>query len=502
MDMSPNEQLLQLSSVELRRRIGSKEISPVELLEAAIARIAAVNPSVNAICDTIYGRARSEAKAAEKAVRAGERLGPLHGLPTGIKDLHDAEGLLTTQGSPLYRDHVAQRDCTMVANVRKAGAIVVAKTNVPEFGAGANTRNPVWGATGNPFDPALNAGGSSGGSAAALACDMLPVCTGSDTGGSLRIPAAYCGVVGLRPSPGVVPMEFRPLGWTPIRVLGPMGRSVADTRQLFAAQVGMDDGEPLAFDLAPERIAAGHPADLGSLRVAWTEDFGLCPVTSEIRSLMRERVGAMRHLFGACDEVRFDFGDADRCFDVVRAMNFVAGYHAAYTKDPSSLGPNVRTNYEMGAAMSLADAAWAHAEQTRIFRRFQATFRDYDLVISPTTPVSPRPWTELYLPEVDGKPLRNYYHWLALTYFITLVTNPAISLPCGRDHAGMPFGLQVTGRFRGDLELLAAAEAMEEAFARIPELVRPRPQLDRLATSSVDLESLVTHPPRGPQRAS
>ena len=200
--MTKNDELLALSSVELRRRIGTKEISPVELMEAAIARMQALNPAVNAICDTVHTRARHEAKAAEKAARDGEPLGSLHGLPTGIKDLHDAEGLLTTHGSPLYRDHRPARDCAMVANVRKAGAIVVAKTNVPEFGAGANTRNPVWGATGNPFDPRLNAGGSSGGSAVALACDMLPVCTGSDTGGSLRIPAAYCGVVGLRPSPG------------------------------------------------------------------------------------------------------------------------------------------------------------------------------------------------------------------------------------------------------------------------------------------------------------
>lgn len=495
MRMPTNEQLLALSSVELRRHIGTKEISPVELLEAAIARIAALNPSVNAICDTIYDRARSEAKAAEKAARAGDRLGSLHGLPTGIKDLHDAEGLLTTHGSPLYRDHVAPRDCTMVANMRKAGAIVVAKTNVPEFGAGANTRNPVWGATGNPFDPKLNAGGSSGGSAVALACDMLPVCTGSDTGGSLRIPAAYCGVVGMRPSPGVVPMEFRPLGWTPVSVLGPMGRSVGDVRQLFAAQLGMEDGEPLAFPIDRERAAAGRPVDLGSLRVAWTEDFGQCPVTREIRGVMRERIAAMRHLFRACDEVAFDFGEADRCFDVVRALTFVARYHAAYSKDPMSLGPNVRANYEMGAAMSLADAAWGHAEQTRIFRRFQQTFRDYDLVLSPTTPVSPRPWTELYLPEVDGKPLRNYYHWLALTYFITLATNPGISLPCGVDHAGMPFGLQVTGPFHGDLELLDAAEAMEQTFARIPGLARPRPDLGGLAGVTADLKSLVTHPP-------
>jgi len=492
--MSSNDALIALSSVELRRRIGRKEISPVELMEAVIARIVALNPVVNAICATAFSRARIEAKAAERAVRDGEPLGPLHGLPAGIKDLHDAEGLLTTHGSPLYRDHVAAKDCAMVANVRRAGAIVVAKTNVPEFGAGANTRNPVWGTTGNPFDTRLNAGGSSGGSAVALACDMLPVCTGSDTGGSLRIPAAYCGVVGMRPSPGLVPMEFRPLGWTPISVLGPMGRTVADTRLLFAAQIGMSDAEPLAFALDPELVAAGRPADLGRLRVAWTEDFGQCPVSREIRALMRQRIAALRHLFRACDEVTFDFGEADRAFDVIRALGFVARYRAAYSKDPSSLGQSVRANYEMGASLSLGDAAWAHAEQTRIFRRFQATFRDYDLVLSPTTPVSPRPWTELYLAEMEGKILRNYYHWLALTYFVTLTTNPAVSLPCGRDQAGLPFGLQVTGRFRGDLALLSAAEAMEEAFAGIG-LGRPRPDPVKLASMTADLKLPVTHPP-------
>jgi Asp-tRNA(Asn)/Glu-tRNA(Gln) amidotransferase A subunit family amidase len=366
---------------------------------------------------------------------------------------------------------------------------------VPEFGAGANSRNPVWGATGNPFDPRLNAGGSSGGSAVALACDMLPVCTGSDTGGSLRIPAAVCGVVGFRPSPGVVPMDARALGWTPISVLGPMGRDVPDTRLLFSAQVGMDDREPLAFPLDPAAVAARRPADLGSLRVAWTEDFGQAPVGQEIRRVMRERVGAMRHLFRACDEVTLDFGEADRCFDVVRAMNFVTRYQPAYDKDPLSLGPNVRTNYEMAREMSLPDAAWGHAEQTRIFRRFQAVFRDYDLVLSPTLPVTPFPWTQLYLEELEGTRLRNYYHWLALTYYVTLVTNPAISLPCGVDEHAMPFGLQVTGRFHGDLALLDAAESMEEAFARIPALGRPRPDLSKLTKATPELKSIVTHPP-------
>jgi amidase len=493
--MAHQDELLALSSVEMRRRIGSKEISPVELLEAAITRIEALNPAVNAIAATDFARARKIAVSAESAARKGEQLGPLHGLPTGIKDLHETAGLLTTHGSPLYRSYVPAHDAAMVALVRKAGAIIVAKTNTPEFGAGANTRTAVWGATGNPFNPLLNAGGSSGGAAVALACDMLPVCTGSDTGGSLRIPAAMCGVVGFRPSPGVVPADSRQLGWTPISVLGPLGRSVADLRQLFAAQIGMDDREPLAFPLDPAAIARARPVDLGTLRVAFTEDFGQCPVANDIRRVFRSRIAAMRHLFRSCDEVRFDFGEADRCFDVVRAQSYVERYRDAYAKDPASLGPNVRVNYEMAAGMTLADMAWAHAEQTRIFRRFQTTLRDYDIVLSPTTPVSPFPWMQLYVESLEGTRLRNYYHWLALTYVVTLVTNPAISLPCGVDEQGMPFGLQAIGRFRGDGELLDAAQALEEAFARIPELRRPRPDLAKLAKPTVDLKSIVTHPP-------
>lgn len=490
-----SDDLPELPATELRRLIGTRAISPVELLEACISRIERLDPAVNAIAARCFKRARAEARAAEAAVLRGEALGRLHGLPIGIKDLQDTEGLLTTHGSPLYRTHVPQADSAQVALVRRAGAIVVAKTNVPEFGAGANSRNPVWGATGNPFDPDLNAGGSSGGSAVALACDMLPICTGSDTGGSLRIPAAKCGVVGFRPSPGLVPMDGRGLGWTPISVLGPMGRSVADTRLLFAAQVGVDDRDPLSQPVDPERAGSHRPLDLGTLRVAWTTDFGQCPVSSEIRDLMRARMGAMAHLFHRCDEIAFDFGEADRCFDVIRALNFVARYKETYDRDPMLLGPNVRANYQIGATMSLADAAWAHTEQTRIFRKFQQTFRDYDLVVAPTTPVTPFPWTQLYLESLEGVRLRNYYHWLALTYFITLVTNPAISLPCGSDAKGMPFGLQVIGRFRGDLALLDAAAELEHAFARIPGLGRPRPDLSRLARARPELKSIVTAPP-------
>lgn len=490
-----DKNLVEQSAVSLRRLIGRKEISPVELLDACIARIEEINPYINAVTATCFERAREEAVLAEKDVLAGKALNLLHGLPVGIKDLEETAGLLSTFGSPIYRGHVPAHDNAIVARLRAAGAIVVGKTNVPEMGAGANTRNTVWGATGNPFNPALNAGGSSGGSAAALAADLLPICSGSDTGGSLRIPAAKCGVVGFRPSPGLLPSQRKLLGWTPISVVGPMGRTMEDVVLQMRACVGLDASDPLSYPASADEFSLTNEIDLSTLRVGYTEDFGLCEVDNGIRQLFREKIAAMRPLFKSCEELKLDLGDAHRCFDVLRAESFVAGFEAAYKRDPGSLGPNTRVNYEMGAAMSLVDTAWASAEQTRLFRRFQALFDSYDLILAPTTPVSPFPWTDLYLKEVNGIALENYYRWLSLTYVVTLATNPALSLPCGVDHKGMPFGLQVVGGFRRDAHLLACATAMEHAFAANPALRRPRPDLDRLKRSEVDLKSIVTHPP-------
>ncbi len=487
--------IVELSAVELRRLIGARQLSPVELLDACVARIEHTNPFVNAVTATCFERARTEARAAEQAVMRGDPLGLLHGLPLGVKDLEPTQGLLSTMGTPSLRNHVPGHDIELVARLRRAGAIVTGKTNVPEMGAGANSRNPVWGATGNPFNPNLNAGGSSGGSASALALDMLPVCTGSDTGGSLRIPAAKCGVVGFRPSPGVVPSVRKSLGWSPISVVGPMGRTVADACLQLAATAGPHAGDPLSYPLDAERFLAPRPIDLSRLRVAWTEDFGACDVDPAIRQTMRDKMRAMRPLFAACDEVDFDFSNAHRCFDVLRAEAFVAGMRATYERDPASLGPNPRANYEMGVQMSLLETAWAQAEQTRLTARFQRVFDDYDLVLSPTTPVSPFPWTQSHADVIDGRPQDNYYRWLALTYLITLTTHPAISLPCGRDTVGMPFGLQVVGRFRGDLALLASAWSMEQAFANDPALQRPRPDLASLRAPAVSLTSIVTAPP-------
>jgi amidase len=500
--MAHDNTLPEKSAVELRRLIGSRQLSPVELMDACIARIEALNPAVNAIAATDFERARDSARAAEADVMRGAPLGLLHGLPLGVKDLQDTAGLLTTYGNVGLRGNVPARDNTLVARLRAAGAIVTAKTNVPDMGAGANTRNAVWGATGNPFDPTLNAGGSSGGSAAALAVDMLPLATGSDTGGSLRIPAALCGVVGLRPSPGLVANDARPLGWSVISVLGPMGRTVADTALQLAASVGFEPRDPLSY---PERGASFWPienVDLSTLRVGCTEDFGLCIVDPEVRRTLRDRIEAIRPWVACCEPVDLQLGDADRAFDTLRAESFVAAFADTYRDAPDTLGPNVRANVEMAAAITLADRAWAHLEQTRIARRFAQAFERFDVIVAPTTPVTPFPWTELYATRVDDQPMRNYYHWLALTYVVTLATNPALSLPCGLDEHGMPFGLQLIGRLRGDAALLGAAQALEQALAAAPAWRRPRPDLDKLRAARPELKSIVTHPPPASRAAT
>lgn len=490
-----NTPLVERSAVELRDLIARRQLSPVELMDACIARIEALNAGVNAIAATDFERARAAARAAEAAVMRGDALGPLHGLPLGVKDLQATAGLLTTHGNVGLRGHVPTRDTALVARLRVAGAIVTAKTNTPDMGAGANTRNPVWGATGNPFDPRLNAGGSSGGSAAALATDMLPICTGSDTGGSLRIPAALCGVVGLRPSPGLVANDDRALGWSVISVLGPMGRTVDDCALLMAASVGPHAMDPLS---APADAAAFFPlsdVDLSRLRVGFTEDFGLAIVDPGVRATLRARVEALRPHVAAIEPWTTDLGDADRAFDVLRAEAFVAGFAETYRNAPETLGPNVRANVEMAAAITLADRAWAHLQQTRIAREFARAFERFDLLLAPVTPVTPFPWTELFAARIDGQAMKNYYHWLALTYIVTLATNPALSLPCGRDGHGMPFGLQLIGPLREDARLLAMARAVERRFAGDPALARPRPDVQALLQPCPELKSIVTHPP-------
>ncbi len=472
-----------LSAVEARRLIGQRRLVPSVLLESCIARIEAVDHAVNAMVGRDYAGARAAAAAADQAVARGETLGLLHGLPLGVKDLDDAAGLPTTRGSPIFRDTVAITDSRMVAALRNAGAVVLGKTNTPEFGAGANTRNVVYGATGNPFDPSRSAAGSSGGSAVALATGMVPIATGSDTGGSLRNPAAFCGVVGFRPTPGLVPNERRVLGWSPLPVLGPMARTVPDVCLMLAAMAADDARDPLATTVRgrtirrAEDFARPDPVDLSRLRVALTPDFGFAPVERHIAEVFAEKTSLFRHVFARADDATPECTGADEAFEITRALSFLAEHLDKVRTRPQDVGPNVRANVEEGLRYSAADVARAQASQTALYRRWQDFFAGYDAVLTPAITISPRPWRELYPAEIDGRKTRTYFHWLALAYAVTLAGHPALSLPVGLDRTGMPFGLQIVGPRGGDARVLSIAAALESMLAGDPRTARPVPDL-------------------------
>ncbi len=470
-----------LAATEARALIGAKRLSPVELMQSCIERIEAIDPAVNAMVARDVAGALAAARDAEQAVMRGDALAPMHGLPVGIKDLDEAAGLPTTWGSLQFRDHVSTRDDGMVARVRRGGAIVLGKTNTPEWGAGANTRNAVYGATGNPFNPALSAAGSSGGSAVALATGMVPLATGSDTGGSLRNPAAFCGIVGFRPSMGMVASEKRGLGWSHLPTAGPMARNVADLCLLYASQVGFDARDPLSRAPAADLLrGVPVPTDLASVRAAFSPDLGFAPTERLIRDDFARKTALFRHLFATARDASPDCTDADEAFEVLRGVGFLASHLKRYQTAPELLGPNVRANVEEALGYSAFDVARAQTAQTAMYWRWQAFFGDVDVVITPSITLSPRPWRELAPTEIDGTPTRTYFHWLALAYAVTLVGHPAVSLPVGLDANGMPFGLQIIGRQGGDAAVLGVAAALERALAGDVRTARPLPDLAAL----------------------
>jgi Asp-tRNA(Asn)/Glu-tRNA(Gln) amidotransferase A subunit family amidase len=477
----------ELPAVAARRLIGQRRLSPVELLDSCLARIAAVNPAVNAITAMDAEAARDAAKRAEDDAMRGAALGPLHGLPLGIKDLEATKGLRTTWGSPLFADHVPAEDESMVADLRAAGGIILGKTNVPEFGLGANSRNAVYGATGNAFDPLCNAAGSSGGSAVALACDMVPLASGSDTGGSLRNPAAFNGIVGYRPSPGLVPHDRKAHGWSPLGVLGPMARDVPDLCLMLSAMAADHAADPLAYTLHA-RTVRGEPAlffpprrlDLATLKLAFTEDFGLALVEGVVRRKFQAVVSACARLFGRVAPATPDVTGGDEAFEVLRSVGVLAGHLDRVRAHPDKCGPNMHANVAEGLRYSAVDVARASTRQTIIYRDFQRFFGEHDVLITPAITTSPRPWREIAPAEIDGQPTRTYFHWLALAYYVTLAGHPAASLPVGLDEKGFPFGLQIVGPRGGDAFVLGVAAALEEAFAGDAELGRPKPDLARL----------------------
>jgi len=481
--MNSSSSLCDLSAVELRRRIAAKEISPVELLADCHRRIDAVNPALNAVVAEDRAAALAAARAAEQAVLRGEPLGPLHGLPLGIKDLNETAGLRTTFGSPLYADHVPQHDGDFVAGLRAAGAVIAAKTNTPEFGAGANTTNAVYGTTGNPFLPARTCGGSSGGSAVALATGMLPLASGSDLGGSLRTPAGYCGIVGMRPTPGVVPTVRKEMAWSPLWTEGPMARSVADLALFLEPIAGGDARDPLSGFAKGSDFAGLKPAALKGLRFAVSEDLGFAPVSAQVRRLFRERVALLAKVVD-CEAAAPPLGEADRCFEVLRAVGFLGRSLELVEKHPDKVGPNVTANVKLGLTFSATDVARAEAAQTRLYHGVLGFMQDYDALVCPVASVQPFDKSQLFPSEIDGRPLPTYISWIAITYGLTLAGHPVLVLPCGVDEEGLPFGLQIVGQRGRDAELLRLGLALEEAFAGTPAMRRPLPDLAALAAAA------------------
>jgi amidase len=469
-----------LTAVEARRLIGAKRLSPVELLESCLGRIAATNGAVNAVVAMDEDLARRRAREQEAEIAKGAALGPLHGLPVGVKDLEPVKGMRTTWGSLIFKDHVPEADTPMVANVRAAGANIFCKTNTPEFGAGANTRNRVYGATGNPFDPVLTAAGSSGGSAVSLALGQMPLATGSDYGGSLRTPSAYSGIVGFRPSVGVVPAPDRAAGLVPWGVLGPMGRTVADAYLLLRAQVDEHAAEPFSVRRLemPETLT---PADLSSVRAAVSADMGQAPVAKAIRAVFADRATRFGKCIGHMEETHPDFSGVHEIFEIHRGIAFVSGHQEKLAKHRELLDRNVIDNTERGLKLTMQEVGRGYIEQHKLMKRVLAFFDRFDVLITPTASVSPFPHAQLFVEEIDGERMPTYMRWLALAYMPTMALCCSAAIPCGRDDKGLPFGIQIIGPRGSDLKVLSIAAALEAAMAGDPATARPVPDWKALA---------------------
>jgi amidase len=453
--------LCDLSAAEMARRLRAGDLSAREVMQAHLDRIADRNPRLNAIVTLDPERAIDGARRADEALARGAAAGPLHGLPVAHKDLALTRGMRTTFGSPLFRDFVPEQDSLIVERLRAAGAIAIGKTNTPEFGAGSQTFNPVFGATLNPYDDTKTCGGSSGGAAVALAARMLPIADGSDMGGSLRNPASFCSVVGMRPSPGVVPSWPVADAWSTLSVDGPMARTVADVALMLAAIAGPDPRSPVCS--AANLASSPLERDVRGVRIAWWTTLGGAPVDSRVWRV----VNAQRRVFealGCCvDDAEPDFTDFDAVFKTVRALAFLAGVAPRIGARRSEVKDSIRWEIDRGERLTAVEIAWALTRRTELFHRMREFMARYECFVLPTTQVPPFDVTQPYPTEIAGVRMETYIDWMQSCYFISVVSNPAISVPCGFTDGGLPVGLQIVGRHQDDWGLLQIAHAFEQA---------------------------------------
>jgi amidase len=449
------------SAKKLARMIRTRKVSATEVTRAFIGRIERVNPKVNAIVTFLPDEALKRAKALDRKGAAGA--GPLAGLPIAHKDIVATKGIRTTYGSPIFRDHVPADDHVIVERLRAAGAILVGKTNTPEFAVGAQTFNPIFGATRNPYDLSKTSGGSSGGAAAAVASGMLPFADGSDLGSSLRNPGSFCNVVGFRPTPGRVPNWPFPNAWDTLWSIGPIARTVEDAALLLSAMAGPDPRAPTSHAEAGTIFTRPLARDFRRVRIAWSRDLGGMPVDARVARALEPLRAVFKSLGCVVEDAEPDLSEADEAFQTQRAVGFVEAYGELLKSDRALMKDTVVWNIEEGLKLDAARIAKANVLRSRVFHAMRSFLERYEFLVLPTVQVPPFPVDQPFVTEIDGVKLGNYMEWMKSCYLITATSHPAISVPAAFTDEGLPVGLQVVGRYRDDFGVLQLAHAFEGA---------------------------------------
>jgi amidase len=459
-----DESLTRRSARELASLIRSRAASPVEVLDAHLAAIGRINPALNAIVTLAADQARVQAQAVEQAVMQGAPLAPLEGLPIGIKDVTLTAGIRTTFGSPLYKDYVPTEDAEVVRRLKAAGAIVLAKTNTPEFAAGANTVNALFGATRNPWNPELSPAGSSGGSAVAVATGMLPLAQGTDFGCSIRIPAAFCGIVGIRPTPGLTPNFPMPLAWDPGQVHGPLARTAEDAALMLDAIVGFSRASPIS--VAPPWTSAlaavEQTSDAKGLRIAYASDIAAIGVDDEIDAICRATALRLRDAGAVVEQIAFDVSDGRDPYQAWRGA-WMVGQQFARLAQLEQFGDNLKGNVTSGLKITALDLAKAEQTRQQVFQRFRELFERFDLLVTPAAPVRPYPVTMNFPTEINGRRFENYVDWIAPAFLVTLVSLPAGSVPAGLTRDRLPVGLQIVAPRFEEPTILSVARLVQQS---------------------------------------
>ncbi len=472
--MACDSTLIPKTAVEIRDLLQEGEITPLDLLDTLEARIPQVEPAVNALPTLCFDRARARAKALMDKPVAGR--GVLAGIPVPIKDLVDVQGVRSTRGSPIFADTVPEESDVLVENLEAQGGVIYAKSNTPEFGAGANTFNEVFGRTLNPWNTSRSAAGSSGGAAVALATGTAWLAHGSDLGGSLRNPASFCGIVGMRPSPGrCAATPGLPVDQT-MGIEGPMARNVEDLALLFDAMVGEDPRDPISLPSDGRSFLASARSGRKPRKVAWTRDFGITPVDPEVAEICETAAHRFAEAGVVVEEACPDLAEAHDCFQVLRAAGYVAAMKGLYAAHRDKLKPDVIWNIEAGLRLTGAEIAAAQEQRLALFDRMRRFHDEYDVLVAPSTIVGPYPVEQTYVAECDGHRFSNYIEWLAVAYPATLCMCPSISIPAGFTKETLPVGIQLIGACRGEHRLLPAAKLLESILWPKPIVpIDPRP---------------------------